>query len=125
VAFGVVCPLACEGLFLHLNARKHSESVLALGNLILEKSSSGKADFGLPSCLTVRLAELSHSLVIGHQPDLRPLPREMAINEKKLPIAKHISKLEEEIVSQWFCQYVRFLLSGSAIRDLNPSILNK
>jgi len=42
-----------------------------------------------------------------------------------LPTAKHISKLEEEIVSQWFCQYVRFLLSGSAIRDLNPSVLNK
>jgi len=49
----------------------------------------------------------------------------MAINEKKLPTAKHISKLEEEIVSQWFCQYVRFLLSGSAIRDCNPSVLNK
>jgi hypothetical protein len=43
-----------------LNARKHSESFLALGNLTLEKSSSGKADFELLSCLTVRLAELSH-----------------------------------------------------------------
>ena len=69
-----------RGAFPHLNARKHSESVLAWGNLILENSSSGKADFGLPSCLTVRIAVSSHSLVIGHQPDLRPLPREMAIN---------------------------------------------
>jgi hypothetical protein len=69
-----------RGAFPHLNARKHSESVLAWGNLILENSSSGKADFGLPSCLTVRIAVLSHSLVIGHQPDLQPLPREMAIN---------------------------------------------
>ena len=69
-----------RGAFLRLNARKHSESVLELGNLILEKSSSGKVDSGLPSCLTARLALSSHSLVIGHQPDLRPLPREMAIN---------------------------------------------
>ena len=45
-----------ERAFPYLNARKHSESVLAWGNLILENSSSGKADFGLPSCLTVRLA---------------------------------------------------------------------
>ncbi len=45
----------------HLNARKHSESVLAWGNLILENSSSGKVDFGLPSCLTVRLAVSSHT----------------------------------------------------------------
>ena len=50
----------------------------------------------------LRLAESSHSLVIGHQPDLRPLPREMAIQEK-LPSAKHISKLKEEIVSEWLC----------------------
>ena len=48
----------------------------------------------------LRMAELSHSLVIGHSPDLQPLPCKMAINEK-LPFAKHISKLEEEIVSQW------------------------
>ena len=57
MAFGAICPSAWEGLFSHLNARKHSESVLALGNLILEKSSSGEADFGLPSCLTVRSRE--------------------------------------------------------------------
>jgi len=49
----------------------------------------------------------------------------MAINEKKMPTAKYILKLEEEIASQWFCQYVRFLLSGSAIRDRNPSVLKK
>jgi hypothetical protein len=30
----------------------------------------------------LRMAELSHSLVLGHSPDLRPLPRETAINEK-------------------------------------------
>ena len=72
----------------------------------------------------LRLAESSHSLVIGHPPDLRPLPREMAIHEKS-PSAKHISKLKEEIVSKWLCKNVRFLLSGSAIRDLNPSVLNK
>jgi len=69
-----------RGAFPHLIARKHSESVLAWGNLILENSSSGKTDFGLPSCLTIRLAESSNSLVIGHQPDLQPLPRKMAID---------------------------------------------
>jgi hypothetical protein len=50
----------------------------------------------------LRLAESSHSLMIGHSPDLQPLPCKMAINEK-LSTVKHISKLEEEIASQGLC----------------------
>ena len=33
----------------------------------------------------LRMAESSHSLVIGHSPDLQPLPRKMAINENYHP----------------------------------------
>ena len=56
-----------RGGFLAFEYKKAFRICTALGNLILDKSSSGKADFGLPSCLTVRLAELSHAGdVIGH-----------------------------------------------------------
>ena len=48
----------------------------------------------------------------------------MAIHEKS-PSAKHVPKLKEEIVSEWLCKNVRFLLSSSAIRDLNLPILDK
>ena len=56
-----------RGAFPHLNARKNSQSVLAWGNLILVNSSSGKTDFGLPSCLTVRLAVSSHLINVKHR----------------------------------------------------------
>ena len=43
----------------------------------------------------------------------------------KLPAAKHVPTLEEKIVCQWFSQNVRFLLSGSAVRDRNFPVLDK
>ena len=91
-----------RGVFLHLNARNHSKSVLALRELDTVKYQVPEPQIWTSLQLyRLRMAESSHSLVIGHSPDLQPLPCEMAINEK-LPTAKHISKLKEEIISQWF-----------------------
>ena len=51
-----------------------------MGELDTGKLKFRQGRFWTSLCLTVRIAVSSHSLVIGHQPDLLPLPREMAIN---------------------------------------------
>ena len=43
---------------------------------------------------------------------------------KDLPSAKHVTKFEEKIVRKGFSEDVRFLLSRSAVCNLNSAIFN-